>query len=75
VAGALALARAGRLTRDDEVVLCITGNGLKTTDALAGALPDAPVIAPRIREVAALVQGGSGALGERPVMGAVTTER
>ena len=57
VAGALALGRAGRLTRDDEVVLCITGNGLKTTDALADALPEAPVIAPRIREVAALVQG------------------
>jgi threonine synthase len=36
------------------VVLCITGNGLKTVEALAGALPDAPVIAPRIRELEAL---------------------
>lgn len=34
VAAALKLARAGRLTEDDEVVLCITGNGLKTTDVL-----------------------------------------
>jgi threonine synthase len=56
VAAALALARAGRFRADDEVVLCITGNGLKTVEALQGALPEAPVIAPRLREVAALVE-------------------
>jgi threonine synthase len=55
VAAALALARAGRLGPEDEVVLCITGNGLKTVEAIQGALPDAPVVAPRLREVAALV--------------------
>ncbi len=54
VAGALALARAGRLGPDDEVVLCITGNGLKTIEALEGALPAAPVIAPKLRELEAL---------------------
>jgi threonine synthase len=54
VAGALALARAGRLTLDDEVVLCITGNGLKTVEALQGALPESPIIAPRLRELEAL---------------------
>jgi threonine synthase len=54
VAAALALAQSGTLRPDDEVVLCITGNGLKTVEALAGALPDAPVIAPRIRELEAL---------------------
>jgi threonine synthase len=54
VAGALALARAGRLRPDDEVVLCITGNGLKTVEALQGALPESPVIAPRLRELEAL---------------------
>src|SRR5205085_1945779 len=36
-AGALALARAGRLEREDEVVLCITGHGLKTLEAVQGA--------------------------------------
>jgi threonine synthase len=56
VAGALALARSGRLSPDDEVVLCITGHGLKTLEALGGALPDAPVIAPKLREVAALAE-------------------
>jgi threonine synthase len=54
LAGAFALARAGRLGPDDEVVLCITGNGLKTIEALSGALPEAPIIAPRLRELEAL---------------------
>ena len=54
VAGALELARAGRLGPEDEVVLCITGNGLKTVEALQGVLPEAPVIAPKIRELEAL---------------------
>jgi threonine synthase len=55
VAAARELARAGRLTPDDEVVLCITGHGLKTVEALGDSLPEAPVIAPRLREVVALV--------------------
>jgi threonine synthase len=56
VAAALALARDGRLTSDDEIVLCITGNGLKTTEAVAQVLPSGPVIAPKLREVVALVE-------------------
>jgi threonine synthase len=65
VAAALALARAGRLRPDDEVVLCITGHGLKTLEAVSGVLPEAPIIAPRLREVAALVEraGQAGAGG------------
>src|SRR5881392_1589714 len=55
-AGALALARAGRLQRQDEVVLCITGHGLKTLEAVQGAIAAAPVIAPRLREVTTLVE-------------------
>src|SRR5438552_3358326 len=58
-AAALALARAGRLRPDDEVVLCITGHGLKTVEAVTGVLPEAPVIAPRLREVAGLVERSS----------------
>jgi threonine synthase len=56
VAAALALAEQGRFKKNDEIVLCITGNGLKTVEALSGALPEAPVIAPRLREVTALVE-------------------
>ncbi len=54
VAGAVALAAGGRLGPEDEVVLCITGNGLKTVEALQGVLPEAPLIAPKIRELEAL---------------------
>jgi|tagenome__1003787_1003787.scaffolds.fasta_scaffold20989059_4 threonine synthase len=59
VAAALALAKRGQLRADDEVVLCITGNGLKTTEAVRDVLPEAPVIAPKVREVAALVEAAS----------------
>ena len=59
VAAALALAEQGRFGRDDEVVLCITGNGLKTLDAISGSIADSPVIAPKVREVAALVEAAS----------------
>ncbi len=55
VAAALRLAREGKLRPSDELVLCITGNGLKTIDAVVPALPDAPVISAKLREVAALV--------------------
>jgi threonine synthase len=55
-AGALALARAGRLRADDEVVLCITGHGLKTVEAVLPAIPEAPVIAPRLRDVIPLIE-------------------
>src|SRR5437016_248854 len=60
MAAALALARGGRLRPEDEVVLCITGHGLKTIEAVSGVLPEGPTIAPKLREVAALVEA-SGA--------------
>lgn len=60
VAGALALAAQGAFGPDDEIVLCITGNGLKTVEAITdpanGPVAEAPVIAPRLREVRALVE-------------------
>jgi threonine synthase len=55
VAAAKKLARAGKLRPSDELVLCITGNGLKTVEAVQPALAEAPVIAAKLREVAALV--------------------
>jgi threonine synthase len=56
VAAAHALARSGKLTPDDEVVLCITGNGLKTTDAVSGSVDLPEPIAPRLSAVSALIQ-------------------
>jgi threonine synthase len=54
VAAARRLVADGKLGGDDELVLCITGNGLKTVEAVQPALAPAPVIDPRLREVAAL---------------------
>jgi len=56
VAGALGLAAGGHLREDDEVVLCITGNGLKTIDAVPDLLNDVPTILPKLRELSALVE-------------------
>jgi threonine synthase len=56
VAAAQALAQSGRLRPDDEVVLCITGNGLKTIDAVADTTRDVPTIPPKLRELSALVE-------------------
>jgi threonine synthase len=55
VAAAIALVRDGRIRQDDELVLCITGNGLKTADVLTASERPLPVIEPRVRDVAALV--------------------
>src|SRR3954468_2359707 len=56
VAAALALAKSGHLKPDDELVLCITGNGLKTVDVVGDTIRDLPTIAPRLRELTALVE-------------------
>ncbi len=42
--------RDGRISPDETTVLCITGNGLKTTDALAGAYETEAAIAPKLVE-------------------------
>jgi threonine synthase len=55
-AAAVRLAAGGHLRPTDEVVLCITGNGLKTLDPLVDTLPAAPVIAAKLSAVAALVE-------------------
>jgi threonine synthase len=59
VAGALALAASGHLRADDELVLCITGNGLKTTDAVSDTTRDLPIIPPKLRDLSALVEGSA----------------
>jgi threonine synthase len=45
---AKALIAQGRIRPDEETVLCVTGNGLKTTDALAGHYPPDDAIEPRL---------------------------
>jgi threonine synthase len=50
------LIEQGRIKPDETTVVCITGNGLKTTDAIAADFPASKAIAPRIEAFEALVQ-------------------
>ena len=54
VAAARRLIGDGTLHRDDDVVLVLTGNGLKTAEALEGALASVPVIPPALDALRAL---------------------
>jgi threonine synthase len=56
VAVARKLIEQGRIGRDEEVVLCITGNGLKTQDAVADCLEQPAVIAPSLPALEALLE-------------------
>jgi threonine synthase len=57
VAVARKLIEQGRIPRDEEIVLCITGNGLKTQDAVADSLVRPAVIQPSLEEFEVLVEG------------------
>jgi threonine synthase len=51
----------GRIHRDSSAVLCITGNGLKTLDAVVGHVGVAREIRPSLREFEALLTQSGGA--------------
>ncbi len=53
------LIEQGRIPRDEEIVLCITGNGLKTQDAVADVLEKPALIGPSLDEFAAVFEGES----------------
>jgi threonine synthase len=50
------LIQQGRIHPEETTVVCITGNGLKTTDAIAADFPTADAIEPRIEAFASLLQ-------------------
>jgi threonine synthase len=50
------LIQQGRIKSDETTVVCVTGNGLKTTDAIAADFPLADAIEPRLEAFAALLQ-------------------
>jgi len=56
------LIEQGRIDRDGSTVLCITGNGLKTAEALHGKLTAPVVIKPSLAEFEALVGSEAGEL-------------
>jgi threonine synthase len=49
------LIREGRISPGETTVVCITGNGLKTTDAIAAEFPATEAIAPRLDAFEALL--------------------
>jgi threonine synthase len=49
------LIQQGRIRSDETTVVCITGNGLKTTDAIAADFPASEAIAPRLEAFEALL--------------------
>ena len=49
------LIEQGRISRDETTVVSITGNGLKTTDAIAADFPASEAIAPRLDAFEALL--------------------
>ncbi len=50
------LIAAGRIPADDSAVLCVTGNGLKTLDAVAGHVGQTREIRPSLREFEGLLE-------------------
>jgi threonine synthase len=50
-----------RIKPDETTVVCITGNGLKTTDAIAAEFPPAEAIAPRLEAFEAYLDAQLGA--------------
>jgi threonine synthase len=59
------LIEQGRIRRDETTVVCITGNGLKTTDAIAADFPATEVIAPKLEAFEALVARSVEEVGSR----------
>jgi threonine synthase len=51
------LVEQGRIGRGDEVVICVTGNGLKTTDAVDEVIERPSVIGPSLEEFVLLNEG------------------
>jgi len=56
------LIEQGRIPRDEEIVMCITGNGLKTQEAVTGLLAKPVVIKPSLEEFEGLVEGAREAV-------------
>ena len=52
------LIASGKIPREDSVVLCITGNGLKTLDTVDGYVGKPREIKPSLREFEMLLAAG-----------------
>ncbi|CAN5458512.1 threonine synthase [soil metagenome] len=66
LAAAIKLIQSGRIPKDDLIVVSITGNGLKTLEAVQGDLIQPAVIEPKLSEFDKLVEAQNATVG-RPV--------
>jgi threonine synthase len=51
------LIEQGKIPTNEEIVICITGNGLKTQDAIANIVAKPVIIRPNIDDFAAVLEG------------------
>ena len=58
IAAAEKLIRSGRIPRDESIVLCITGNGLKTQDAITGTVKITATIKPNMQDFQRIYEQG-----------------
>ncbi len=58
------LIEQGRIPRDEDIVLCVTGNGLKTQDAIAGIVERHVVIRPALEEFDPIYEGRKASMPE-----------
>lgn len=56
LACAIKLIQSGRIPRDESICVCVTGNGLKTTEVMQGQFAVAPAINAKMSEFDELVQ-------------------
>ncbi len=56
------LIEQGRIPRDESIVVCITGNGLKTQEAIVDAIDKPSIIGPSIHEFDDLIEAESNKL-------------
>ena len=63
VACARKLIDTGKIPRNESIVLCITGHGLKTQEAIHGHVGEPRIINPSLREFEALIANDAAVLG------------
>ncbi len=69
LACAIKLIESGRIPRDEPICVCITGNGLKTVEAMQGQFADVPIIPAKLNDFDRVVDE----LAQQPAPGAALT--
>jgi threonine synthase len=62
------LIEQGRIPRDEEIVICVTGNGLKTQDAVSGLLERPQIIRPALEDFEPIYEAAKSGEAIEPVL-------